>query len=67
VFRAEGEDVVYVYGEEIWQKRAVETGERNRKNVIITKGLEGEEELLLEEPKSQEEEQPQGPALMQTG
>ncbi len=67
VFRIEGEDVVFVVGEDGWEKRVVESGDRNRKNVIVTNGLEGDEELLLEKPKAEEDDEGQGPALMTQG
>jgi len=67
VFRIEGEDVVFVVDEDRWEKRVVETGDRNRKNVIVTNGLEGDEELLIEKPEAEEEDERQGPALVTSG
>jgi HlyD family secretion protein len=66
-FRVEGEDVVFVVGEDDWDKRVVETGDRNRKNVIVTKGLNGDEQLLLEKPKTEEDDEGQGPELVTSG
>jgi len=68
VFRVEGEDIVYVAGEESWERRVIETGNHNRKSIIVTEGIERDDEVLLREPRADDRnEQPQRPAMIGRG